>query len=326
MTKICVVGCGNIGSRHLQALARLTGPAEIFCVDPSEAARTLSAERVAQIEPGEGLRWHWLESFDGVPNALDVAVIATGAGPRRMLTEALLAHASVKALLLEKFLFQRHEDYAAVGALLADKGVAAWVNTPRRVWPGWQAIKARLVSPGPITLTVEIGKRNGLASNAIHFIDLAAYLSAGSEGFALRGDRLAPVEGVSRHEGQLEFGGTLYGFSPSGDCLSLRGRPDHEAPHTITLLAPDLRAVVDEGGQKARIASAASNWQLVEEDFALLYQSALTNGFVEAVQEGRDPGLPSFAESAMLHQACMGAFLEAIGLDPQDPAALCRVT
>jgi pyrroline-5-carboxylate reductase len=41
MKKIALIGCGNIGSRHLQALAKSSFNCEITIVEPNSEAKTL---------------------------------------------------------------------------------------------------------------------------------------------------------------------------------------------------------------------------------------------------------------------------------------------
>ena len=47
--QIILIGAGNIGSRHLQALALLDRPAQVYVVEPSEEARVLSKSRFESV-------------------------------------------------------------------------------------------------------------------------------------------------------------------------------------------------------------------------------------------------------------------------------------
>ena len=47
---IAIIGGGNIGSRHLQAVARIDKPLNIFVVDPSVSSRDLAVERFHEID------------------------------------------------------------------------------------------------------------------------------------------------------------------------------------------------------------------------------------------------------------------------------------
>lgn len=323
---VAVIGCGNIGSRHLQGLARLDRPARIVGCDPLADSRQLSATRFAQMNPGPHLDVSFCESLEDLPDRIDLAIVATSTPPRRAITEALVARRDVKALILEKFLFQSHADHIAVGDLLADRRIPTWVNTPRRAWPVYRQLAADLAGTGGVSIAVEFGRANGLGTNAIHMIDLAAFLTGQSGGFDLDGRRLTPVEGVSRHAGLLDFGGVLTGVSADGHLVSIRGRPGSTEPHVVTILAEDRRLVINEVQQKAYVATAASAWAPVEQPFPIVNQSSLTGEFAAAIFDRGEAPLPGFAESARLHRQCLAAFLQATGRDPADLEAKVAVT
>lgn len=315
---MAVIGCGNIGSRHLQGLTFFGHAADIHAVDPMPASLDLARQRVCEMPPTPDMTWHYHAGIEGLPRRLDLVVIATGSAPRRRIVENLLEAREVGALVLEKFLFQSRADYAAVGALLATKGIAAYVNTPRRAWPAYAALRKTTMKEGELRIHVELNRTNGLATNAIHFIDLAAYLCG--EAFSLDGRGLHAVEGVSRHAGMLEFGGFLHGSSPRGDRLSLSGRTGSTAPHVIVITSDKRRILLHEAAGKAFIATAESQWAPVESPFPVLRQSELTGGVAADILLKSVSALPSYAESAKLHLSCLEAFLEAQGRPRDDEA------
>ena len=49
MHSIAIIGAGQLGSRHLQAIARLTMPARVYLVDPSDAARDVARQRFGEM-------------------------------------------------------------------------------------------------------------------------------------------------------------------------------------------------------------------------------------------------------------------------------------
>lgn len=323
---IAVIGCGNIGSRHLQGLARLTHAAAVYAVDPVETSRKLSAERVTEIGPRNDVSFSFHPGMDTLPENIDLAIVATGSGPRRALTERLLGSRKVTGLILEKFLFRNHADHIAVADLIAAKQVPTWVNTPRRAWPVYRALAAELQAQGPLTIAVELGRTNPLGTNAIHFIDLAAYLAGPSVRFELDGRGLKPQTEASRHKDGLEFSGVLTGRSERGDALVVTSRLDSTAPHLIVIHARDRRLVIDEAREKVLVANTDNTWTMTPDAFPIVRQSSLTNEFAESVVAGAQPPLPDYAESARLHRQCLSAFLQAMGRDPQALDAVVPVT
>lgn len=322
-TVVAVVGCGNIGSRHLQGLARLAGPAEIHMVEPSTQALALAQARFAEMDPAPTTRLIAASGPEALPEMIDLMVVATSAAVRLPAMQAALAGRRVRRLVLEKFLFQRMRDYDTAAALIAEAGSECFVNTPRRMWPAYGALRDRLAGRGPVTVAVETSRRNGMASNAIHFLDLAAFLTGDPDGFALDASGLTPQQEAARRGAAIEFGGVLTGRSAAGHALIHRSRLDDDAPHSVAVFARGLRMVIDEIAGVATIWSEDAGWRPESVAVEAVRQSALTHLLTPAA--GR-PALPGFTESARLHRQCLAAFLKAAGRDPDDPDALCPIT
>ena len=174
--KVAVIGAGNIGTRHLQAIAKCDEDIELYAVEPVLEAAERSQEMVLNMPERRVQSIHYCDNIEKLPLAVDAAVIATGSLARRKVTEQLLAHASVKYLILEKVLFPCIEDYHAVGQLLVEKGVTAWVNCVRRSWPYMQTLKDRIGGKTPVTMSVE-GNMWGIACNTIHYLDTLAWFT-----------------------------------------------------------------------------------------------------------------------------------------------------
>ena len=54
--KIILVGCGNIGSRHLQALTKLNGEYLIEIIEPNDEAVLLAKLRLGEMKYDENLK------------------------------------------------------------------------------------------------------------------------------------------------------------------------------------------------------------------------------------------------------------------------------
>ena len=134
-----IIGCGQLGSRHLQAMAATPLPEgmtlRLEVVEPWQGSRDTAQARLAEVNKS-GIPAAFHESVAGLPRALDLVVVATTADVRRAVVEELLGHAAVRFLVLEKVLFQAPADYKAVADLCAAKGTRAWVNCPRRASRG----------------------------------------------------------------------------------------------------------------------------------------------------------------------------------------------
>lgn len=306
-------------------MARLGRDARVLAVDPLASARQRAIGYFAEDAPsGCRVEIEEVQAIDRLSGAIDVAVVATAAANRRAVIEELLSRAKPRHLILEKFLFQRDEDYAAVAALLERTGAAAWVNCPRRIWPVYRDLRDRLQGSGPIDLHVSAPSRYGIGTSAIHFLDLAVYLS-GTAQFELRGDRL-DKELIENRRGGVEFSGTLYGAGANGEGFTFTTYATGTAPPLIFLDSPRLRIIVDEGGQHARLSAEADDWAWRDIPFPTLPQSRLTDLVVKDLLDRGTCELASYSESAALHRAVLRPLLDHYRKVADPGAGACPIT
>jgi hypothetical protein len=301
MRRIKIVGAGQLGSRHLQALQALAEPAEIHVIDPSPASLATARERFEAAGRGVAHRVRF-EARDVETGPTDVAIVATNADARRGAVEALLAVSTVRFLVLEKLLFDRREDYAAVGAALERAGARAWVNCPMRVMPCYERIRAEL-GGGPLGYRVT-GSQYGLVTNAIHYIDHAVHL-AGSAVESVDASRLDARPIASKRAGFLELNGTLVAQLADGSVCEATCYPQGTAPVVVEIFSSAHRFIVRESEGRLWHAGEASQWRWEERDAPVPYQSQITTGVVESLLADGDCGLAPYAESARTHLALL---------------------
>ena len=86
MFKICVIGAGQMGSRHLQGLARDMETSQVFVVDKSlnslDRAKAL-VEETSRYPP----TWQYLQNFISIPKQIDLTIIATDSRNRPLIVE-----------------------------------------------------------------------------------------------------------------------------------------------------------------------------------------------------------------------------------------------
>ena len=304
-----IVGCGNIGSRHLQSLLVSRYVQSIHVVEPIEAARALAQQRAAEVG-GHDKALTFGVDFDAMPDHVDVVVIATAAAERRTAFEAVLGRAHIANVVFEKFLFPRLADYAAVAQALEREGIAAWVNCPRRVWPSYQVVREAFHGHDQVTLRLT-GSAWGLASNAVHAFDTFDFVT-GNEVEAVLTERLDPLSGESKRSGYSEVFGTLVGEAGHSCRAELTCYRDGGLERLTEYVSPQTRVLIDEKRGRALWSRAGEDWQI--EAFPPLNVSELAFVFDELLIRG-GCGLPQFAVSARLHQLVLRAFGRHLGCD-----------
>jgi predicted dehydrogenase len=298
----------------------------IHLVDPSGAARANSARYCCMnMTAGAPITVIEHDVVDTLPDSLDVAIVAVHASVRRQAIEKLLARAKVRYLILEKFLFPAEVDYAVVSQILKDAGVTAHVNCPRRLWPGYRALKELPRNASDrVSLRCTANASLPIGTSAIHLLDALAFI-CDRDNFTLKGDRLDPVL-ISGSRGGVEFTGTLYGENAAGDAFCSTVETKSNRLPVIQLETPSWRVTVDEADKTMTLNCAENGWLYEMRPFETRLQSELTHLVVSDLIEIGRCGLPTFDESSKLHLAILQPLLAHYRAHADANAVACPIT
>lgn len=323
MVNVAIIGAGQLGSRHLQGLARVETPLAIHLLDPSESSLALARSRYDEVAGASSPhRLHLCQDVAQLPDQLELAISATTANHRLPSLRQVLGQVGVRHVLLEKVLFQRVEEYQVAARLLEKTGTRAWVNCARRMFPGYQELKAFFGDEAPFLLQVT-GGNWGLGCNAIHFCDLFTYLT-GSDELSFDASGLDKMAHASKRVGFFEFTGTLVGRQGHRQLL-LQSREEVTPRHLVMIRSSSKTVLIDEVGGVARLLDEASGtW--TERAFAVPYQSQLTTEFAKDVLSGRPPILPDFASSSRVHVAFISTLLGHFNQISAQQGDICPIT
>lgn len=303
--RIALIGAGQLGSRHLQSLAKLETPAEVVVVDPSAASLAVAKERFGQIPANRNIASvSFVDSMDRMGNAPDLAVVATNADVRAGVVRKLLSMYAVPFLILEKVVFQDPADFEDVSALMKAKGTKAWVNCPRRMYPFYRELRESL-GRGPLRYVLQGGEW-GLCCNSIHFVDHLAFLSGCADFDVSFSDRTELLE--NKRKGFYELAGDLLGTFKDGSSLLLRSVKGGQAPFVIDLLGSGTRAVINEFSCSAQLSLEKDGWKWETVPFKLPFQSELTHLAAGTILASGTCALTPFEESARIHKPLLECF------------------
>lgn len=321
--RICIIGAGNIGSRHLQALALSKYKLNIFIVDCLESSLE-KAKRIFEETNGcENHKVQYLYSINQIPEIIDIAIIATSADVRKNVIVHLTSHAEVKYMILEKVLFQKLDEYDYFNSLLESKNISAWVNCPRRLYPGYINLKEKLIEANSINVMVS-GNQWGLACNCIHMLDLIGFL-AGDEGLKIDLDNLDDSIIQSHREGFYEITGSIIGEMGKCKNFIISSYNAEKCPITITICSDIMKCVINENKKRIYASSKETNWEWTEDTFEVMYQSQLTHLVVQDILENGKCELINYKNSMYLHTVfieTLSSFFEKKGLGKN----ICPIT
>lgn len=323
--QLAIIGAGQLGSRHLQALARLAYPCEINVVDPIPAALDLARQRFIEMPPNSAVRTvRYHASIDALPRKLDYVIIATTADVRLSVMQALLLHASVRWMLLEKVLFQRLTDYQSAQELLSAHHVRAWVNCPRRCWSIYSELR-EFFQLDPLRYFQVMGGGWGLGCNSVHFLDLLGLLTR-SVPTLVSTVSLDAALTPSKRKGYIEFTGSICGEYRGGARFEMTSLLDSSARLLLTLHSETRTAVIDEAGGCAFLLDTHGGRSWTRREFQSPLLSQLGTSVAADILTTGNTLLATFEQSTAYHIPLIEALSAHAAMASGTPPDFCPIT
>ncbi|WED41895.1 Gfo/Idh/MocA family oxidoreductase [Legionella cardiaca] len=298
MTKIIIIGAGQLGSRHLQSLNLLNKELDITVIDPSISSLETARSRFEATIKDTKHQINYQQELN-TKGAIDIAIVASTAQSRRMIIEKLLnEHSSVKHLVLEKLLFTQEQDYYDIAQLLSKHQTKTWVNCTMRMMPYYQNLP-NLFHKQVIQYHVT-GSQYGLITNAIHYLDHLAYIT-GINKFELDTRYLDKQIIESKRPGYYEVTGTLIARFENGSLAFLHSDKAGMAPIQIEIFNEKYRIISREWEQQAWQTSLNNDWKWEEVEAAIPFQSTLTAELVNSLLEQNQCSLTDYETSMQIH-------------------------
>lgn len=301
MNKIILIGSGELGSRHLQSLAKLDLSAKIYVVDPSQKSLDIAKEREEQIKRNnkiDSIEYH-LNYSSIEEDVFDLAIVATGSKYRHHVFSAITDKFKITNLILEKFLFQSLEEYEKTRITIEEQGINTWVNCARREYDFYKELKKQKFEN--IDYLYQ-GSEWGLACNSIHQIDLVSYLT-GEELVEVNCNNLEEKIFDSKRPGYIEFYGTLEAKFSKGTRATISCAHNEELENKLVIKRTDEIWNIDELKGKVHLNNDEHS------EFRVPYQSDLTNLVALEILTNGKCNLPSYMDSMKLHTKTLEAWI-----------------
>ena len=316
-SNVLIVGCGNIGSRHLQSLERSTIPISITVVEPDLNSQKTAKSR---LQSNSKNSISWLSSTSDLNQIFDLVIIATNAEKRKSLIDTLLDYGN-KRFLLEKMVCQSEHDYDCLIKNFNKYDAAGWVNTNRRCFPFYQKLKHMINSNDELKISVTTGNK-GLGSNAIHFIDLFLWLK-NSNDISIMGDFLInKLYSNKRGNQYYEFSGTLFGLI-SNSILKISFLPVDNSSLILDIETNDFHILISETDEKIL---KIKNLEKTELSFKYLHVSDLTLQIVLDILQNDSCCLPKLQDLFIAHCELFKIFNSHVKKLTNKELTLCPIT
>lgn len=295
--KISLVGCGNIGSRHLQALVKLPDPLDIEIVEPNGNAQTLAKSRLEEINYEKtNFNFSWHESINTLDKS-DLVIVATPSSGRVNIIKQLLELGNSR-FLIEKMVCQSAKEYELLLKIMNKANARGWVNTTRRYFDSYKRIKEFFDQPEIIHFSA-ISYNEGLGSNAIHMIDLFSWL-CNNNIVTLNGDLLYDkLFENKRGKNFVEFAGTITGSVNNGSTFQISFLPYENIPSVFNIVGDGKFVVIDEINNKMEVLEGPENLKKIKFQNELV--SNVTQKIVKDIFESDDCCMPKLEDIKQAH-------------------------
>ena len=326
MIHCAIIGAGQIGSRHLQALCQFEKPIRVDLVDPSDESLQTAQSRFEEVissgKPDTELYCH--HSLGDLPDTLEIVIVATSSVIREKIIRDVIQKRSVKNLILEKVLFQRKIQYVEIDNFLKESSIPTWVNCWMRTADLFKQIKSVLNSKDLIQMKVA-GPRWGMGTNSVHFMDLLSFFAECSD-FKFAEVHLEDKVPDSKRDGFKEFVGHLKGMNSRGDSLELICLDKGNGPVTID---------IQNGPEKFMLTTNFVNhFEFISSNelasgigkVSLPYQSEMTHLWVNDILTKGSCDLPTYADSMNLHLELIRVFTDHLQKISGNEIDVCPIT
>jgi predicted dehydrogenase len=297
MSKVVIIGMGNIGKRHLQSVCGLDLREGIVGFDTDGAV----LRSVPVFCEENGMDASGLTLVDNEEEMLSsitagaVVIAATPARDRVALLEKVLS-ASPRAVIVEKPLCQSMREYEKIISLQDGCPTDVYVNFQKRTYPLYREIKERLDSRG--TAFFHALAPGGLACGGIHSLDLMVWLLDFADYEIVHAACSRTFE--SKRRGFFDLEGEVVFVTDGGVLCSLRAVAGDGL--VTNHLSSDKEEILINEIVGTLLVSRFPDFQEVR-NVHIPYVSEITGKIVRAIIDGREPvGLPDVHQAFLAHR------------------------
>jgi hypothetical protein len=317
------VGCGNIGSRHLQAITKLPFNVEVDIIEPNLESMMLGKKRLEEIGySNETHKFFWHENIEQLEHNSELTIIATTSVGRVDLI-ITLAERGHKRFLIEKIVCQSENEYQRLIENINKLNVKGWVNTNRRYFKTYKKLKEYFKESKIIHFSITSSNVSALATSAIHYIDLFSYF-VDDYNINLNGELLLDeIFKNKRGSNFVEFAGTITGSVKNGSTLSITSLPTTKLPSVINIVGNDKNIIINETNEKLIDLINPENNNFV---FKYEHVSNLTNRIIQDILENDRCDLTTLENSQNIHKEIFKIFNSHIKKITHKEMEFCPIT
>lgn len=301
---VLVVGCGQLGRRHIQGLSRSNSKIVIYVMDNDpEAIVALHAFVEQNYEDFRRLTLHIIDVSEKNLSHLpifDLTVVATTAFARFKLLTNIVSLTKTRHWLIEKPLGQSSAEIKDICKWAFNR--SAFVNHPRRMMPWYKTISKDLIGKGPIKLNA-FYSNFGIACNTSHLVDLVNWWTE-SFPISVCTDGLNKEWHEAKRPGFWDIQGFLKINFSDESIIELWSSEKIKKSIIEIKFGNSEKCTIDENLGAARFSNGR------EVNGKVSYQSNLTGALLDQLYESGECDLPTIAKGADCSELLVDKLLE----------------
>jgi predicted dehydrogenase len=296
---IAIIGLGNIGKRHLQAVSRLDFFEEINCYDIME----ISLNSVSDFCEKNMIKTEKIKlvfQFDDLLKKISqntIVIVATIAKGRYGVLKTIIDRNPL-AVIAEKPLCQNIMEYEDIVNYSKKNGTNIFINFSRHCYSAYQTINEYLNNEEFKVKHFVAFFSGGMACVGIHIIDLATWLLKGAS-FKLKYSKKEEVYETKR-TGYSDFSGEmLLNINEESNCFFMAERK--QMPIMIDINTEKKQLRIFESADKMVVVNSDSDGINLS-DYEIVNTSQITDKVIEDIMNKKKPQLPDIFESYLAHK------------------------
>ncbi len=296
MIKVLIIGLGSIGYRHFESLYNLSGKLYIDCYDISQKSILRVQNHLEVQKKNHTVRI--IKSLNEAESKYDFLIHATGSDVRLNILKKVFKKSKIKYAILEKVLGQSLdslEKYKKIEKYFK----RCWVNTPMHEWDLYIKLKKKINIKN--VKKIEFNNFDGLACNAIHFID---FVSTWKKQLPVKFDTSNLKNWYkSKRKGFFDVYGELKIIYPDNTYLILKSFKKNKNYH-CNIYENSIKWTLIENKKMFYSSNGFKRNGNVE------YQSELTSKIIKKIIKNQDCDLPQLNWSIKCHYLLIKSLLK----------------
>ena len=284
MTNVLIVGFGNIGLRHCESLIKFNKIKKIFIYD-------INYKKLQSFKKGINSKNKnkivILKDLNKNKENFFLSIISTNSNVRFNVFKKIVNTFNIKYFIFEKIVFQKTNEFDLAKEIIKIKKLKCWINCPRRTWSIFKSLKKNIIKNKKTSISIS-GKKWGILSNSIHFVDLFIYLT-GRKNLKFELNNLNKKFYETKRKGFFETSGVIKVTNNFNDKLILRD--DYRL---------DKNKFIFKFYQKNKYFYYDQND--IRNKFKAPYQSSETIKHVKNILRNGSCNLPSYLRTYKIHK------------------------